>query len=182
MQQPKASAKGHTVFSAKGTLDYDKIDISEFVFAFLEFVQQQQQSQHQHLLQFLQLLMEKAMNYSWLSVRNFNLSINQVGLPGVKWMSFKLDRILSFTVMLIFVPVRIQAPSFQVHASNVTPLGESRKICIVLTGIISPNALVTSLTQSTRTCITAEYVLLISIPCSIVLNGDICSAKATMTS
>ena len=60
MQQLKASAKGHTVFSAKGTLDYDKIDISEFVFAFLEFVQQQQQSQHQHLLQFLQLLMEKA--------------------------------------------------------------------------------------------------------------------------
>ena len=41
MQQLKASAKGYTVFSAKGTLDYDKIDISEFVFAFLEFVQQQ---------------------------------------------------------------------------------------------------------------------------------------------
>ena len=60
MQQLKASAKGHTVFSAKGTLDYDKLDISEFVFAFLEFVHQ---SQHQHLLQFLQLLMEKAMNY-----------------------------------------------------------------------------------------------------------------------
>ena len=82
MQQLKASAKGHTVFSAKGTLDYDKIDISEFVFAFLEFVQQQQQSQHQHLLQFLQLLMEKAMNYSWPSVRNFNLSINQALAQG----------------------------------------------------------------------------------------------------
>ena len=149
MQQLKVSAKGHTVFSAKGTLDYDKIDISEFVFAFLEFVQQEQQSQHQHLLQFLQLLMEKAMNYSWLSVRH------KVGLPGVKWMAFKLDRILSL-VMLIFVPVRIQAPSFQVHASNATPLGESRKICIVLTEIIPPNALVTSLTQSTRTCITAS--------------------------
>ena len=77
MQQLKASAKGHTVFSAKGKLDYDKIDISEFVFAFPEFVHQQQQSQHQHLLQFLQLLMEKAMNYSWPRVRNFNLSINQ---------------------------------------------------------------------------------------------------------
>ena len=82
MQQLKPSAKGHTVFSAKGTLDYDKIDISEFVFAFLEFVQQQQQSQHQHMLQFLQLLMEKVMNYSWPSVRNFNLSINQALAQG----------------------------------------------------------------------------------------------------
>lgn len=43
MQQLKASAKGHTVFSAKGTLDYDKLDISEFVYAFLEFIQQQPQ-------------------------------------------------------------------------------------------------------------------------------------------
>ena len=84
MQQLKASAKGHTVFSAKGTLDYDKLDISEFVYAFnsLEFVQQQPQSYHKNLLQYLQLLMEKAMNYSWSSVRNFNLSINQAFAQG----------------------------------------------------------------------------------------------------
>ena len=86
-------------------------------------------------------------------------------------MSFKLDRIVSL-VMLIFVPVRIQTPTFQVHASNATPLGESRKICIILTGIIPPNALVTSLTRSTRTHITAEYVILISIPCSIVAFAE----------
>ena len=78
MQQLKASAKGHTVFSAKGTLDYDKLDISEFVFAFL--------SQHQNLLNFLQLLMEKAMNYSWPSVRNFNLSMNQALAQG--WLTW----------------------------------------------------------------------------------------------
>ena len=54
MQQLIASDKGHTVFSTKGTLDYDKLDISEFVFAFLEFLQQQPQSQHQNLLNFLQ--------------------------------------------------------------------------------------------------------------------------------
>ena len=82
MQQLKASAKGHTVFSAKGTLDYDKLDISEFVCAFLEFIQQQPQLHHKNLLQFLQLLMEKAMNYSWSSVRNFNLSINQAFAQG----------------------------------------------------------------------------------------------------
>ena len=79
MQQLKASAKGHAVFSAKGTLDYDKLDISEFVYAFLE---QQPSLHHKNLLQFLQLLMEKAMNYSWSSVRNFNLSINQAFAQG----------------------------------------------------------------------------------------------------
>ena len=82
MQQLKASAKGHNVFSAKGTLDYDKLDISEFVYAFLEFIQQQPQLHHKNLLPFLQLLMEKAMNYSWSSVRNFNLSINQAFAQG----------------------------------------------------------------------------------------------------
>ena len=82
MQQLKTSTKGHTVFSAKGTLDYDKLDISEFVYAFLEFVQQQPQSYHKNLLQYLQLLMEKAMNYLWSSVRNFNLSINQAFAQG----------------------------------------------------------------------------------------------------
>ena len=82
MQQLKASAKGHTVFSAKGTLDYDTLDISEFVYTFLEFIQQQPPLQHNNLLQFLQLLMEKAMIYSWSSVRNFNLSINQAFAQG----------------------------------------------------------------------------------------------------
>ena len=79
MQQLKASAKGHTVLSAKGMLDYDKLDISEFVYAFLEFIQQQPQLHYKNLLQ---LLMEKAMNYSWSSVRNFNLSINQAFAQG----------------------------------------------------------------------------------------------------
>jgi len=46
MQQLKASAKGHTVFSAKGMLDPDKLDISEFVFAFFEFVQQEHHINH----------------------------------------------------------------------------------------------------------------------------------------
>lgn len=171
MQQLKASAKGHTVFSTKGTLDCDEIDISEFVFAFLEFVQQQQQSQHQHLLQFLLLWTTPGQVFE-ISICLLTKRWHKVSLPGVQWMSFKLHRILSL-VMLIFIPVRIQAPSLQVHASNATPLGESRKICIVLTGIIPPNALVTSLTWSTSTRITEEYVILISIPCSIVLNGDI---------
>ena len=88
-------------------------------------------------------------------------------------MSFKLDQILS-SVMLIFVPVRIMwDQSLQVHANHTTHPEESRKICIVLTGIIQPHALVILLTWSTRTPITAKCVILISILCSIVVNGDI---------
>ena len=177
MQQLKTSAKGHTVFSAKGTLDYDKLDISEFVYAFLEFVEQQPQSYHKNLLQYLQLLMKKAMNYSWSSVRNFNLSIDQTFAQGqLTWGQMdviQLDRVLS-SVMLIFVPVRIMwDQSLQVHTNHATHPEESRKIRIVLTGIIQPNALVILLTWSTRTPITAKCVILISILCSIVVNGDI---------
>ena len=71
MHHLKASTREHSVFSAKGTLKYDKLDISEVVFAFLEFIAQQLQSQHSDLIQYLRLLMEKAMNYSWSSVKNF---------------------------------------------------------------------------------------------------------------
>ena len=38
MHQLKASTKGHSVFSVKGSLEYGKLDISKFVFAFLEFI------------------------------------------------------------------------------------------------------------------------------------------------
>ena len=82
MHHLKSSTKGHSVFSAKGTLEYDKLDISEFVFAFLEFIAQQPQSQHSDLMQHLRLLMEKAINYSWPSVKNFNLSINNALAQG----------------------------------------------------------------------------------------------------
>ena len=119
MQQLKAGAKGHTVFSAKGTLDYDKLDISEFVYAFLEFIQQQPQSHHKNLLQFLQLLMEKAMNYWWSSVRNFNLSINLQAFAQGRLTWGQMDviqaRSNTFFIMLIFVPVRMWDQSFQVY-------------------------------------------------------------------
>ena len=149
------------------------------MYAFLEFIQQQPQSHHKNLLQFLQLLMEKAMNYWWSSVRNFNLSINLQAFAQGRLTWGQMDviqaRSNTFFIMLIFVPVRMWDQSFQVYgyANNATPPGESRKIRIVLTGIIQPNALVISLTWSTRTHITANCVILISVPCSIVVNGDI---------
>ena len=177
MQQLKNSAKGHTVFSAKCTLDYDKLDISEVVYALLEFIQQQPQLHHKNLLQFLQLLMEKAMNYSWSSVRNFNLSIHQVFAQGrLTWGQMDVIQARSNTFFShadLHSTVRIWDQSLQVHANNAIPPGESRKITIVLTGIIQPNVLAISLTWSTSTHITAKCVTLISILCFIVENRDI---------
>ena len=98
MQQLKASAKGHTVYSDTGIFEYDKLEISEFVFAFLEFIQQQPHTQHGSLPQYLQLLMEKAMNYSWSSVRNFNLSINHALSQGrLQWSQMDLIQAKSTT-------------------------------------------------------------------------------------
>jgi len=83
MHQLKANTKGPSLFSAKGTLEYDKLDISECVFAFLEFMAQQPQSQHSDLMHYhLRLQMEKCINYSWSSVKNFNLSINNALAQG----------------------------------------------------------------------------------------------------
>lgn len=64
------------LFSAKGKIDYDKLEISEFVGGFLEFLNGQPESAQQRYLAYLKLLMERAATYSWYSVRNFHFSIN----------------------------------------------------------------------------------------------------------
>ena len=56
-------------------LEYQSLSISEFVCGYLEMVKiypQFQDDLHAHL----QLLMEKAMTYSWESVKNFHFSCN----------------------------------------------------------------------------------------------------------
>ena len=65
----------HFVMSNKGMLEYQSLSISEFVSGCLEIVKiypQFQDDLHAHL----QLLMEKAMTYSWESVKNFHFSCN----------------------------------------------------------------------------------------------------------
>ena len=64
------------LFSAKGKIDYDKLEISEFVGGFLEFLNSQPESAQQRYLPYLKLLMERAATYSWYSVQNFNFLIN----------------------------------------------------------------------------------------------------------
>ena len=122
MHDPKASTKGPSVFSAKGTLEYDKLDISEFAFAFLEFIAQQPQSQCSGLMQYLRLRMEKAMNYTWSSVKNFNMSINNALVQGrLNWGQMDIIQAKSNTFFShgISVPVRIQHPRFSGFAPSV---------------------------------------------------------------
>ena len=64
------------LFSAKGKIDYDKLEISEFVGGFLEFLNSHPESSKQRYFAYLKLLMERAATYSWNSVRNFHFSIN----------------------------------------------------------------------------------------------------------
>ena len=65
----------HFVISNKGMLEYQPISISEFVCGYLEMVKLYPQFQDD-LYRHLQLLMKKAMTYSWESVKNFHFSCN----------------------------------------------------------------------------------------------------------
>ena len=71
------------LFSAKGKIDYDKLEISEFVGGFLEFLNGQPESAQQRYLAYLKLLMERAATYSWHSGRNSTFQSIQRLKPGV---------------------------------------------------------------------------------------------------
>lgn len=63
------------VFSSKGTITYESLDLPDFVNGFLEFQKQQPEASKPALTNHLQLLMARASTYSWSSVRSFHLSI-----------------------------------------------------------------------------------------------------------
>lgn len=92
LEQLRAKKKASTslpncyLFSAKGTVEYDKLDLAEFVSGFLEFCKEQPESRQQCLFRHLQLLMDRAITYSWSSVRNFHLSVhNAVDQGCLAW-------------------------------------------------------------------------------------------------
>ena len=75
-KKTSTSLPNNYLFSAKGTVDYDKLDLAEFVSGFLEFCKEQPESSKPSLLAHLQLLMDRAITYSWSSVRNFHFSVH----------------------------------------------------------------------------------------------------------
>ena len=83
-----ANLPNNYLFSAKGIVEYEKLDLPEFVCGFLEFCKEQPEPSKAFLLKHLQLLMERAVTYSWSSVRNFHLSVNNAVEQGrLSWVS-----------------------------------------------------------------------------------------------
>ena len=66
--KPGATLPHHYVFSSKGTLTYESLDIPDFIYGFLEFYKEQSSTCKQALLKHLQLLMERAATYTWPSI------------------------------------------------------------------------------------------------------------------
>ena len=88
-----ASLPNNFLFSPKGTVDYDKLELAEFVCGYLEFCKEQPESSKAPLLKHLHLLMERAIIYSWSSVRNFHLSVNNAIEQGrLSWQSYESIR------------------------------------------------------------------------------------------
>ena len=65
----------HFVMTNRGMLEYQSLSMSEFVCGYLEMVKLYPQFQDDLYAHF-QLLMEKAMTYSWESIKNFHFSCN----------------------------------------------------------------------------------------------------------
>ena len=88
-----ASLPNNFLFSSKGTVEYDKLELAEFVCGYLEFCKEQPESSKAPLFKHLHLLMERAITYSWSSVRNFHLSVNNAVEQGrLSWHSFESIR------------------------------------------------------------------------------------------
>ena len=174
MRQIKSSDGKAQVFSPKGTLDYEKLDISEFVYAFVDFIQQQPQTEHAAMLEYLQLLMEKAMSYTWSSVRNFNLSINNALSQGrLAWDQVSLIQTKSTT---FFTHGDLRSSQSSRSNSNFsrqqrdTPKKEP-KVSFCLDWNYSAKCACDI--RNTRTIIVAKFVTQISILCCTAPSADI---------
>lgn len=74
-KKPGSTLPNNFVFSSKGTITYESLDLPDFVNGFLEFQKQQPEACTPGLTKHLQLLMARASTYNWSSVRSFHLSI-----------------------------------------------------------------------------------------------------------
>ena len=84
MKESSAAETGTSYASVNRSekIDYDNLEISEFVGGFLEFLNSQPESAQQRYLAYVKLLMERAATYSWNSVQNVHISINTVVEAG----------------------------------------------------------------------------------------------------
>ena len=81
------------------TLDYDKLDLPDFVTGFLSMVKPYESTKKNAMLDYLELLMLKASSYSWPSVCAFHSYIaKQVELCRLEWTSCQeiRDKVVTF--------------------------------------------------------------------------------------
>ena len=67
---------GSYLFSTKGTAVHDKLDILEFICGFLEMIKASEDKWKSTLVDYLHLIMEKAIHYQWFAVQNFHHAIS----------------------------------------------------------------------------------------------------------
>ena len=78
-KKPGSTHPNHFVFSSKGTISYESLDLPDFVNGFLEFQKQQPDACKPGLTKHLQLLMARASTYSWSSLFFFFFSYPLLG-------------------------------------------------------------------------------------------------------
>ena len=74
-KKPGSTLPNNFIFSSKGTITYESLDLPDFVNGFLEFQKQQADACKPGLTKHLQLLMARVSTYNWSSVRKFHLLI-----------------------------------------------------------------------------------------------------------
>ena len=103
LRQQSSSQKGiflpsMYLCSTKGATSYEKMDISKFVCGFLEMIGTCEKRSRSVLLNYLHLILEKAIHYQWPAVRSFHASISSaVKQKWLTWLDFELIRMKSKT-------------------------------------------------------------------------------------
>lgn len=147
-KKPGSTLPNNFVFSSKGTLTYETLDLPDFVNGFLEFQKQQPDECKPGLTQHLQLLMARASTYQWSSVA-FTCRLPQQSIRadfrGLTAMRFVRDnKHFSRTKTYARNHTRRARNKIKARSSHSSiDLIATRKRNIAVIGIIPPNVVAT---------------------------------------
>ena len=131
---------------------------------YLEFCKEQPELSKAPLLKHLHLLMEHARTYSWSSVRNFHLSLNNaIEQGGLSWQSYESihERAQTF-----FTHQDLRSNFVTSSRNGSFPARDGKaKISSAKNGTTPVNAVVPFLVQDTKKSIAVGFVTLQTTPC-----------------
>ena len=119
-KKPGSTVPNNFVFSSKGTITYESLDLPDFVNGFLEFQKEQPDACTSSLTKHLQLLMARASTYNWSSVRSFHL-LNRLPRQSTKadFRGLTVTRFVKDQKVNIFHASRLtNAPTHIGHATK----------------------------------------------------------------